>query len=326
MELEKDTIKRQYKWHIFLILIMSASLIALALFTDVFLRLKASTILWPLRVVVVLVFLAAVISIVLKLFKTLDVLKGNGEMLEKIVEDMENNRVILEKINQNTRLSETAKAITFRDADKQSLREAVLDKLQQQDFEGTEEIINGLSGKAGYEDLAQQLRVEATTYRDATDQERIYQITAYIERLFESSQWARASVQVEKLLKAYPDSKQAKMMRQELIDKKQERKKILLNAWDDAVKRGDTDRSLEILRELDTYLTPNEGLALQEAARDVFRTKLHNLGVQFSLAISEKQWSKAFQTGQQIIHEFPNSKMAEEIREKQSVLEEKVRQ
>ena len=142
MELEKDTIKRQYKWHIFLILIMSASLIALALFTDVFLRLKASTILWPLRVVVVLVFLAAVISIVLKLFKTLDVLKGNGEMLEKIVEDMENNRVILEKINQNTRLSETAKAITFRDADKQSLREAVLDKLQQQDFEGTEEIIN----------------------------------------------------------------------------------------------------------------------------------------------------------------------------------------
>jgi len=73
---------------------------------------------------------------------------------------------------------------------------------------------------------------------------------------------------------------------------------------------------LEILRELDQYLTPNEGLALQEGARDVFRTKLHNLGVQFSLAVSGKQWAKALETGMEIIRDFPNSRMAEEIREK----------
>jgi hypothetical protein len=115
-------------------------------------------------------------------------------------------------------------------------------------------------------------------------------------------------------------------MRQKLLDKKQERKKILLTTWDDAVKRQDTDRSLEILRELDLYLTPNEGLALQEAARDVFRNKLHNLGVQFSLAVSEKRWSKAVETGRQITHDFPNSRMAEEIREKWDVLKQKVAQ
>ena len=74
------------------------------------------------------------------------------------------------------------------------------------------------------------------------------------------------------------------------------------------------------------YLTPNEGLALQEAARDVFRNKLHSLGVQFSLAVSEKQWAKALETGQQIIHDFPNSRMAEEIREKVDVLRQKVEQ
>ena len=115
-------------------------------------------------------------------------------------------------------------------------------------------------------------------------------------------------------------------MRQRLIDKKQERKKILLEAWDEAVKRQATDRSLELLRELDLYLTPNEGLALQEAARDVFRTKLHNLGVQFSLAVSEKQWDQAVQTGQEIMRYFPNSKMAEEIREKWDVLNQKTQQ
>ncbi|GAF72838.1 unnamed protein product, partial [marine sediment metagenome] len=104
------------------------------------------------------------------------------------------------------------------------------------------------------------------------------------------------------------------------------RKKILLTAWDDAVKRQDTDRSLEILRELDLYLTPNEGLALQEAARDVFRNKLHNLGVQFSLAISEKRWGEAVETGEQIMHDFPNSRMAEEIREKWNILKQKLKQ
>jgi hypothetical protein len=74
------------------------------------------------------------------------------------------------------------------------------------------------------------------------------------------------------------------------------------------------------------YLTPNEGLALQEAARDVFRTKLHNLGVQFSLAVSEKQWTQALQTGRQIIRDFPNSRMADEIREKVDILSQKVEQ
>ena len=101
---------------------------------------------------------------------------------------------------------------------------------------------------------------------------------------------------------------------------------MLLAAWDDAVKRQDTDRSLEILRELDLYLTSNEGLALQEAARGVFRNKLHNLGVEFSLAISGRQWSQAIETGAQIIRDFPNSRMAEEIHEKWDALKQRAEQ
>ncbi|MHC4352877.1 MAG: hypothetical protein ACYS0H_09160, partial [Planctomycetota bacterium] len=72
------------------------------------------------------------------------------------------------------------------------------------------------------------------------------------------------------------------------------------------------------------YLTPNEALALQEAARDVFRTKLHNLGVQFAIAVTEKQWGGALDIGQQIINDFPNSKMSEEIRGKLNILQQNV--
>jgi len=74
------------------------------------------------------------------------------------------------------------------------------------------------------------------------------------------------------------------------------------------------------------YLTPNEGLALQEAARDVFKTKLHNLGVRFSLAISGKNWAEALRIGSEITRDFPNSRIADEIREKWNVLEQKDQQ
>ena len=260
------------------------------------------------------------------MLKILDALRDNSTKLERITDALEKNHSVLTQINQSTRLSETAKAIAFRDADRQSLREAVLDKLQQQDFDTAYEIIDEVAHRAGYKELAEQLRAEADKYCDATDQERMNQTITHIKMLFEDCQWAKASTEIEKLIKAHPDSEKAKAMRQQLLDKKEERKKILLNAWDDAVKRQATDRSLEILKELDQYLTPNEALALQEAARDVFKNKLHNLGVQFSLAVSGKQWAKAVEIGRQIIRDFPNSKMSEEIRERMNILKQKVGQ
>jgi len=326
MALGKDRPLWRFKWHILAVYIALIAVVLLTLFTDIFQTSEQGQIPPLIWLLGLLILLVAVILMLAKTFKMLNVLEENGAKLENIAETLEKNRAVLAQINQNTHLTDTAKAIAFRDADRQSLREAVLDKLQQQDFEATQKIINEIAQRAGYEELAEQLRDEADKYRIATDAERINQLIAHIEKLLEDHQWAKASAQIERLIKAYPDSEKAKAMRQRLLDKKEERKKILLTAWDDAVKRQATNRSLEILRELDLYLTPNEGLALQEAARDVFRNKLHNLGVQFSLAVSEKQWAKALQTGGEITRDFPNSKMAEEIREKMDILRQRVQQ
>jgi hypothetical protein len=323
MSLGKDRPLWRFKWHFVIISIALIAVVLLAIFTNVFQTGEILQLVWLLAA---LALLATVILILSKTFKILNSLSENGAKLEKITETLEKNRSVLTQINQNTRLSEAAKAIAFRDADMQSLRESVFDKLQQQDFDATYEIIDEIARRVEYTGLAEQLRTQANNYRDATDAERVNQVIAHIEKLFESSQWAKSSTQIERLIRDFPKSENAKAMRQKLLDKKEERKKILLNAWDDAIKRQATDRSLEILRELDLYLTPNEGLALQEAAKDVFRNKLHNLGVQFSLAVSGKQWEKAIEAGEQIIRDFPNSRMAEEIHEKWDILKQKVEQ
>ena len=98
----------------------------------------------------------------------------------------------------------------------------------------------------------------------------------------------------------------------------------MLAAWDDAVTNQETDRSLEILKELDSYLSPNEASALQEAASDIFRTKLHKLGMKFSIAVTERRWADALVIGQKIMNDFPNSKMCQEIYTKLDVLKQNV--
>jgi hypothetical protein len=324
MSSEKDSFFRRSRWHIVVICVALAIVVVLVLFTNIFQKSQTDLLRQLVLMLGALVFLSALLAMLSRLFKILDVIKDNSTKLEKVAGSLEAIGTELAQINHSTRVSETAKAIAFRDMDRQSLREAVFDKLQQQDFGAANEIIAEIAERPEYRGLAEQLRAQSDRYHDATDQERVNQIIAHIDKLLDDYQWGRASAQIEGLIKTHPDSEKAKGMRQILYDRKQARRRVLFAAWDDAIQAQETDRSLEILKDLDSYLTPNEGLALQEAARDVFRSKLHNLGVQFSIAVTEKQWDKALDVGQKIINDFPNSKMSEEIRGKLDVLTQNV--
>ncbi|HLB72716.1 MAG TPA: hypothetical protein VJJ98_01740 [Sedimentisphaerales bacterium] len=319
-----DSLIRQYKWHIVIVCAVLAVVVLLMLTTDLFEPSETSTFRQLLLMLGGLMFLVALLTMLSRVFKILDALRENSAKLEGVAGALEKISTGLAQINHSTRVSETAKSIAFRDADRLSLRQAVFEKLQMQDFDGAKTVIDEIARRPEYSDLAEDLRQQAEKYRTATGQERTNQMIAHIDKLVDDCQWIQASNQIEELIKASPDSDRAKLMRQNLLDKKEERKRILLAAWDDAVHQQETDRSLEILKELDHYLTPNEALALQETAKDVFRAKLHNLGDQFSLLITEKHWNSALQIGQQIVDDFPNSKMAEEIRTKMDVLRQNV--
>ena len=324
MSSENDGFLSRFKWHVVIICVAFALVLILTLLTDIFQKSQTGLLRQLVFMLGALVFISALLTMLSRVIKILDALRDNSVKLEQVTNALEKIGTGLAQINHSTRVSEKAKAIAFRDADRQSLREAVFDKLQQQDFSAAEEIINEIAKRPEYKELAEQLRAQTNRYHDATGQERLNQVMAHINKLLDDCQWGRASAQIEGLIKANSDNEQIKAMRQILLDKKQERKRILLAVWDDAIQNQETDRSLEVLKELDQYLTPNEGLALQEAARDVFRTKLHNLGVQFAISVTEKRWVDALEVGQNIIVDFPNSKMSEEIRGKLDVLKQNV--
>jgi uncharacterized protein YfeS len=261
-----------------------------------------------------------IFAIILLLYQIAEILTNQQQTLDRISDGLSVSKNMFEQISMGVKLSEAAKTIAYRDMDTQYLRASVMEKLHQQDYKATDAMIEAISQRNEYRALAEELRMAADNYRHSTEQGKINQIIGYIDRLLEQYQWATASAQIETLIRNYPESEKAQALLQKLGDKKEQRKRQLLAAWDEAVKRDDTDRSLMVLKELDLYLTPSEGLALQEAASEVFKNKLHNLGVRFSLAVSDKQWQQALQTGQEIIRGFPNSRMADEIRGKLDTL------
>jgi hypothetical protein len=326
MAISRNSGSPYLKWYFIIIYLAVLAVVLLTFFSGVFDTTKPGQIPQIAWLFGGILLLFAVILILAKTIKLSGLLEENSDKLERIAEIQEKNRATLAQITQNMKLSESAKAIICREDDTTAIREVIFNKLQGQQSEEAHRLIDELAATSQYKELAEQLRSEAESFLTAGDQEKENQLVANIESLFDQYQWTKASVQIENLITTFPNSERAKQMRQKLIDRKEDRKKVLLNLWDDAVKRQATERSLEILRELDAYLTPNEALALQEAARDAFRNKLHNIGVQFSLAVSGRQWQKALDAGQQIIRDFPNSRMAEEIRERIEVLKERVRE
>jgi hypothetical protein len=321
MSFENDGFITRYKWHIVIICAVSISIALLLSLSDKSLTSDYRQIIWLLGA---LVFLCALLTMLSRIVKILNTLNDNSSKLEELTNALQQIHTGLAQINMSTRISDTVKSIAFKDADRQSLKEVVFEKLQARDFSAANEIIEEIQKHPEFEELANELKSEAEKYQNATEQERVSQLIAHIERLIDEAKWNRASAQIEGLIKAHPDSEQAKNMRLVLYERKQERKRILLAAWDDAVTNQDTDRSLAILKELDSYLSPNEASALQEAASDIFRTKLHALGMQFSIAVTEKRWADALDIGQQIINDFPNSKMCQEIYSKLDVLKQNV--
>ena len=106
---------------------------------------------------------------------------------------------------------------------------------------------------------------------------------------------------------------------------KEQHKKELKREWDEAVRRNDTDLAIDILKELDQYLSPAEAQELQDSARNVFKEKLLQLGVQFRFAVNEKRWTDALTIGLELIRDFPNARMANEVRDALDTLRERAR-
>ena len=241
-------------------------------------------------------------------------------VLRDLHENTDKQQIELKRISDSVQLSDFVLAITHRGRERTALRLAINEEIIRGDWEAAYALVEQLAARHGYKNEAARLREEVDQSRARQSQnvlhEAIEQITAHMD----AHDWDWARREMDRLVAEHPDSPEVRELPALFAQKRNEHKRRLLKAWDESVQRSEVDNGIALLKQLDQYLTPNEAAALAESARGVFRAKLHNLGVQFSLAVTGQNWEEAYGVGQQIVSEFPNSRMAQEVRDRIHVL------
>jgi hypothetical protein len=264
-----------------------------------------------------IIFMRDLVDLILKVeathFRMYDVLR-----------DIQNSQNAGEKhlqiIAENSRLSEVARSITYRDNERNALRLAINEEIIRGDYEAAYALVEQLEARHGYRNEAARIRQEVDLSSDREKNEKVHEAVQRCEELMSRLEWDRARRDMDRLLVEFPASPDIRELPKLFARRRGEHKRRLLKEWDLSVQRNEVDRGIALLKQLDQYLTPNEAAALEESARGVFRAKLHNLGVQFSLAVTEHNWRDALEAGKQIIEEFPNTRMAREVTERMDVL------
>jgi hypothetical protein len=245
--------------------------------------------------------------------------------LERIESLLAASTTVHDNLQELATLSDKAKSLLYREKEILAVREAVHHDLMRQQYDSAEAMIDSIENDLGYTEEATRLRVEVQQSREATIDEKIDAAVNRIMSLLDEQQWTRAIRETNRILKLFPDNEKIAALPQQVVDAKLAYKKRLLQEYGEAVRKNDIDRGMELLRELDRYLTPEEGAALQESARGVFKARLRQLGVQFAISVNDQQWTEAIAAGQEIIREFPNSRMAQEVRGKLDAMKAKNR-
>ena len=244
-----------------------------------------------------------------------------NENMRSLLSGQTQNRSVLVQIRENVLLSDDVKGVAFRQKDQEVIIEAIHQDMQSEQWASADLLITSLVDRFGCEEKGAMLKQELKAYQSATLNEKIERATGRIQELWAHHRFEDAQKLENNLVKMYGASPSVQALAGKTLIKRLEYKQVLLGRWDDAVKNNNIDDGIELLNLLDKYITPTEAAAMQEAARGVFKAKLHNLGVKFSLTVSNKNWAQALQVGNEIIEEFPNSRMAQEVRNKLDILE-----
>lgn len=221
---------------------------------------------------------------------------------------------LLDSINQRMLISDAAKRIAYREQDRNALREAIRQDISRGDFDAALVLVQNMASDYGYREEAEIFREEILTARKADTDIKIDKAVAAMDMLLQRREWNQAAEEAARIMRLYPESPRTTELDQRVRNARSHYKQDLEERFLQAAQRDEVDTAMELLKELDPYLVGNEAARLREVARSVVSKKRENLGVQFKLMVHDKDWTGALRIGEQIMRDFPNTRMADEVR------------
>lgn len=212
-------------------------------------------------------------------------------------------------------LSDDARRVLNRRRERDLLRKAIEEDMAAEDWDAAMVLVKELAERFGYRSDAEEFRTRIETARYQTVERRVDEGIRSLDNMIVQLRWDEAMQEAARLSRLYPDSPRVEGLRHRVETARQRYKAELERRFLTTAESGDVEEALELLKELDQYLTEPEAGPYREVARGVVGRARENLGVQFKLAVQDRQWGIAASVGERIIAEFPNSRMAQEIRE-----------
>lgn len=248
--------------------------------------------------------------------------EGNlSDITNLVSERMEQFSVMLNLISEQQLISERAKAVAFRDKDYEALHRAIREEMARGQYDAALLLVNDVENSFGYKQESEQLRAEIAQLRDAATRRIATEAIAQIDRDCSAEKWDQALGLADRLAATYPGHEMVVPLRQQVLQRKEAVKQVLLQRWRDAVARKDIDGSIDILRQLDIYVTAEEVSQLRDGALEIFKARIERLRERFKKSVHEKNWADAIEVGQDILADFPTSKLAQEVREMMDMLQ-----
>jgi hypothetical protein len=267
-----------------------------------------------------MVWVPVVAGLVLALLETRQVISDVSGRLSRVETLVDDATASLKSLASVASLSDKAKSTIYRERELEALRETIHHHLMLQDYDAASALIGSMDREFGYVEEARRLRDEVTASRKATMEEKVDGSLRHFQEILDRHDWARAAREAERMMRLMPNNERIAQLLAKIDAARVAHKRQLLQDYGEAIRKNDVDRGIELLRQLDLYLTPPEAAALQESARGVFRAKLQNLNLQFTMSVTDQRWADAVATGEQIVRDYPNSRMAMEVREKMALL------
>ncbi|MFZ4575046.1 MAG: hypothetical protein ACOYN0_11650 [Phycisphaerales bacterium] len=212
-------------------------------------------------------------------------------------------------------LSDDARRILNRGTEREILCRAIEEDISAQNWDAAMVLVRELADNFGYRQDAEQFRRRIQQACAQTLEAQVNEAIAYLDGLIIQRRWDDAFADAARLQRLYPDSARVEGLRNRVNQARLSYKDDLERKFLEATSEGRADEALSLLKELDGYLGPQEAEPLRELARGVIGKARENLGVRFKLAVRDRRWREAAAAGEQIIRDFPNTRMAAEVRE-----------
>jgi len=230
---------------------------------------------------------------------------------------------LLHSLNERILLSETAKRIAYRHEDIELLRSTIKTDIQKKDFDAALVLVSEIGTTYGHKEEAEEYREQIILARTVEMEQKVEKALGKLDELLAKHDFETASMEAHKIQRLYAESPHVRDVQRKVNHAREQYKHDLEREFLDAAKVDNVDRAVELLKELDKYLSEEEAEPFRETARGVIGKKRENLGVQFKIAVHDKEWLRSVSVGEQIIREFPNTRMADEVRSMLDLLRER---